>query len=131
MASTAISAQGSTLTIGAVAISNIKSYSGFDGEAGEIDTTNLDSTGKEYLIGLQDFGSFSCDWNNDYSDLGQIACRAAQASGAIQTFVLTLPNADTVTFSGLVKNAQSISGGVDATLDGSMSIKVTGAPVFA
>jgi len=134
MASTAIAAQGATLEIDIAvpgtpdtAIANIKSFSGFDGESGEIDVTNLDSTAKEYRAGLQDFGSFSLEWNPDYSDAGQNNMRSAQASGAVKTFLLTLPNGTTAQFAGIVKNASSISGGVDAVLDGSVSIKVTGA----
>lgn len=131
MASTAISAQGSTITIDAVAIANVKSYSGFDGESGEIDVTNLDSGGKEYLVGLIDFGSFSMDWSVDWSDAGQTAMRAAQTSGNVVVFVLTLPGgAGVATFNGLVKNAQSISGGVDAALDGSASVKITGTVAY-
>lgn len=133
MASTAIAAQGATLEIDVAvagtpdtAIKNIKSFSGFDGEAGEIDVTNLDSTAKEYRAGLQDFGSFSLEWNPDYADAGQNDMRSAQASGAVKTFLLTLPNGTTAQFAGIVKNASSISGGVDAVLDGSVSIKITG-----
>lgn len=132
MASTAISAQGATLMIGATGvtpttkIANIKSYSGFDGEASEIDVTNLDSTAKEYRLGLQDFGSFTAEWNPDYSDAGQNEARAAQASGAVKAFLLTLPDGTTMAFDGIVKNAQSASGGVDATHDGSISIRITG-----
>lgn len=133
MASTAIQAQGATLkvdnTIQGTAdepVVNVKSFSGFDGEASEIDVTNLSSAAKEYRAGLQDFGSFSLEWNPDYADAGQNAVRAAQASGAVKTFLLTLPNGTTAEFQGIVKNASSISGGVDAVLDGSVSIKVTG-----
>jgi len=133
MASTAIDAQGATLEVDVAvpgtpdtAISNIKSFSGFDGEASEIDVTNLDSTAKEYRAGLQDFGSFSLEWNPNYSDAGQNDVRSAQASGDVKTFLLTLPNGSTAEFAGIVKNAQAISGGVDAVVDGSVSIKITG-----
>lgn len=138
MASTAISAQGSTLEIDTTTpgtpdteIANVKSFSGFDGEAGEIDVTNLSSTAKEFRIGLQDYGSFSMEWDVDFEDAGQNAVRAAQASGAVKTFVLTFPDGSTATFQGLVKNATSLSGGVDQVITGSVSIKITGEPTFA
>lgn len=134
MASTAITAQGSTLQIDNdtpgtpdTAISNIVSYSGFDGEASEIDTTNLDSVAKEYLIGLQDFGSFSFEFHPDYTDAGQNVLRAAQTSGATKTFLLTLSDTTTIQFTALVKNAQAVSGGVDATHNGTANLKITGA----
>ena len=133
MASTAISAQGSVLKVddsipgtADVPIKNLKTFSGFDGEAGELDVTNLDSVAKEYLAGLQDYGSFTLEWNPDYSDSGQDVMRAAQASGVVKTFELTLPNAKVAAFQGLVKNASSIKGGVDSALDGSVAIKITG-----
>lgn len=139
MASTAISAQGSTLQVAAqgqiatspTAINNIKSYSGFDGEASEIDVTNLQSTAKEFRLGLQDFGAFTVEMNPDYADAGQNECRAAQASGDVKSFRLTLGDGTTMDFDGLVKNATSASGGVDATHDGSMSIRITGALTIA
>ena len=133
MASTAITAQGSTLEIDDVtpgtadqAIGNVISFSGFDGEASELDITNLDSTAKEKMAGLQDFGNFSFEFHPDYSDSGQDALRAAQASGALKTFQLTLSDATTIDFTGVVKNAQSITGGVDAPLAGSAAISVSG-----
>lgn len=131
MPSTAIDAQGATLQVdnatpgtADTAIANIKSFSGFDGEASEIDVTNLSSTAKEYKLGLKDFGTFSVEMNPDYSDSGQNVLRAAGSS--LKTFLLTLPNGTTAGFSGYVKNADSISGGVDGVVDGSVSIKITG-----
>ena len=133
MASSAITAQGSVLKLDVAipgtidtAISNIISFQGFDGEASEIDITNLDSTAKEKMAGLQDFGNFSFEFHPKYGDAGQDNLRAAQASGAIKTFELTLSDATVIDFTGIVKNAQSITGGVDAPLAGSCSIAVSG-----
>lgn len=134
MPSSAITAQGSTLEIDVstegtadVGISNVISFSGFDGEASEIDITNMSSTAKEKLAGLQDFGNFTFEFHPDYSDAGQNALRSAQASGATKTFLLTLSDATEVEFTGVVRNAQSITGGVDAALSGSCSISISGA----
>ena len=135
MASTAISAQGSTLQVeGAVAgtadvlVGNLISYSGFDGESAEIDITNLSSTAKEVTAGLQDFGNFSGSWHHTYADAGQEKMRVLQASGATAAFLLTLKDGSTVDFDGVVKNASSIEGGVDAVQAGSFSISVSGEP---
>lgn len=133
MASTAKSAQGSTMQVESddpdvadTKIINLKTFSGFDGENSEIDVTNLDSEAKEYVSGLQDFGSFSMEWDVDYSDPGQNIVRAAQATGATKAFLLTLPNGEKAQFLAIVKNAQAINGGVDQTLTGSASLKITG-----
>jgi len=135
MTSTAITAQGSTLQIDVAVpgtpdteIENVISYTGFDAEAAEIDITNLSSTAKEKLLGLQDFGSFSMEIHPDFDAgaAGQNDLRAAQASGAEKAFLLTLPDGTTVAFSARVQNATSITGGVDAALAGSVSLTITG-----
>ena len=138
MPSTAISAQGSTLQVDTItpgtpdtAIGNLKSFTGFDGEAGDIETTNLSSTAKEFIAALQDFGNFNVEWDNDYSDAGQTALRAAQAAAATKTFLLTLPDSSTVTFTANVKNAQAISGSVDAAVTGGANLRITGLPIYA
>ena len=137
MASTAISAQGSDIQIDvAVAgtpdtsIANITTYSGFDGESSEIDVTNLLSVVKERLLGLQDPGQFSMEIHPDYSDPGQNDLRAAMAAGSLKTFLLTLPSGDTIQWSGRVKNATAMTGGVDAALSGSVSLTVDTDPVI-
>ena len=137
MASTAISAQGSTVSINTgsegsptwTEISNVSTFSGLDGESSEIDVTNLSSTAKEYRIGLKDFGGFTMEYHIDYADAGQNALRAA--GGDVEQFQAELPNGTTITFDGLVKNADSLSAGIDAVITGSCSIKVTGEPVIA
>lgn len=127
MASTAITAQGSDVTIDTTAIVNVVSFTGLDGQANEIEVTDLQSTAKEYLVGLADNGNFSMEWYPDYSDPGQNAVRAAAASGATVAIEITLSDATTVAFSAVVQNADTITGGVDAALSGSVSMKVSGA----
>lgn len=133
MASTAISAQGSTLMISSTSegeastpIGNMISFSGFDGEASEIDYTNLSSTAKESGLGLIDYGAFNVEWHIDYDDAGQTAARSAASSSEKRRFKLTLPNGKVRGFDGLVKNANSLNGAVDAALTGTLSVKITG-----
>ena len=135
---TAIDAQGTTLEIDDVTpgtpdtlIENIKTFSGFDGEASEIDITDLSSTAKEFRLGLQDWGSFTIDWNVDLTAAGQDVCRAAAISRAVKTLKLTLPDASTATFSALVKNADRQSGAVDGIVEGGVSFRITGAVTYA
>lgn len=133
-----INAQGSTLEIDDVTpgtadveIGKIKTYSGFDGEASEIDKTHLGSTAKEFDLGLQDFGSFTVNWLVDYSDSGQDLVRAAATSRATKTFLLTFPDASTATFTGVVKNADRVDGAVDGVVEGGATIKISGSVTFA
>ncbi|TGP12920.1 phage tail tube protein, partial [Mesorhizobium sp. M2D.F.Ca.ET.233.01.1.1] len=82
----------------------VKSYSGFDGSASEIDVTDLDSTAKEKRLGLIDNGSFSIDVNVDMTDPGQIALKAAQKASSLQSFKLEYPDGTADTFDGFVKS---------------------------
>lgn len=132
-----INAQGSTLEVDNTtpgtadeAVGKIKSFSGFDGEAAEIDKTHLGSTAKEFDIGLQDFGSFTVNWQVDFADTGQDVIRAAASSAATKTFKLTLPDGTEADFSGVVKNADKMDGGVDGIVEGGAVIKISGAVTF-
>jgi len=107
-------------------INNLIAFKGFDGQANEIDRTNLSSVAKEVLLGLQDFGHFTIDVDRDFADPGQMALDAAKRAGTIKQFKLTLPNGKTATFSGFVKNSP-LDGGVDQILKTTgISIRITG-----
>ena len=130
MASTAISAQGSVLSIGGTPtpIENVISFSGFDGEAAEIDITNLSSQSKEFLAGLPDPGTFSFEYHPNLltATAGQELLRAAALSGDLTDFELKLADLVTIDFKATVRNALSTSGGVDAALSGSASLRISG-----
>ncbi|WP_087686808.1 phage tail tube protein [Pandoraea sp. PE-S2R-1] len=136
MASPAISAQGSKLEIGSTdasptytRIRGFKSFTGFDGQASELDATDLESKAKEYLLGLQDAGNFNFDLNVNRSDPGQIALEAARKSGALRSFRLTLPDGQVATWSGLVKSTP-LQGGVDAILTGTVNTRISGEVIW-
>lgn len=138
MTSTAISAQGTTFSINTgtiqtpvwTAIANVKTFSGSDAAAPDIDCSNLTSTKREYRVGLTDNGTFTLEVDRDSTDVGQVAVVSALDSGDETGFQIELPNNDTATFQGYVKKF-SIAGGVDKTITGSMEIRVTGAITWA
>ena len=112
-------------------INNLKSFSGFDGQASELDRTNLSSTAKEFILGLVDYGQFNVDLDYDYADAGQAALLAALASGAVKTFKLTLPDTHTATFTAYVKRLPT-AGGVDQVVKRSgVTLRITGAVTWA
>lgn len=135
--SSAIQTQGFTFGIQRTAspgeytsIGEITSFSGFDGKAAEIDVTHLQSTAKEFLMGLQDFGQFNIEVNFIKSDPGQLLLRAAKTARDIQSFLATFSDGTTATFQGYVLS-NPVKGGVDAKVDGSFDIRITGAVTFA
>ena len=128
-----LDAQGTTFTINSVAVGEIQSFSGMDGEAADIKTTSLASAAHEYRQGLQDFGGFSIDINRDPSDAGQVEAFDQRAAQTASTCVLTLPDQTTnnvATFSAYVKSI-SLGGEVDGVVTGTINMKITGAVVWS
>lgn len=121
-----ITASGTVTPLVWTPINGIVSFTGFDGTAAELDTTNLQSKAKECVAGLQDWGQFQFDVNRDFGDAGQQSFDAAKRSSALKSFRLTMPNGKTKTFSAIVKNSP-LAGGVDAILKTSgVSLRISG-----
>jgi hypothetical protein len=111
-------------------IKELKTFSGFDGQAAEIDITNLDSTAKEFRLGLVDSGGFSFEINQLNSDPGQAALRTSKVAGTLKTYQLTLPNAEVATFTAYAKALPS-AGGVDGVLTSSVALRISGSVTWA
>jgi hypothetical protein len=129
---TAVETQGTVLSIETATgvftpVAKITDFSAFSGSASVIDTTNLDSTAKEKLMGLQDFGQVSINFLVIPNDAGQVALEAAKASRALKNFKLQLNDTDNTTyaFSGFVIS-KPLNGGVDAAVTGSATIEISG-----
>lgn len=131
--SQAIETQGTKLYISAdagsptsfVQVKELVSFTAFDGQAQEIDITNLDSTGKEFLMGLQDYGGFNGQFNYLGADAGHVLMRSAKSIRRKQEFKLELSDGKYFIFFGFVLNGP-LSGGVDAKMDTSFQIRITG-----
>lgn len=102
-----------------------RSYSGFDGQASEIDVTTLVSTAREKRLGLQDFGSFSVDLNIVDTEPFQVEAAEAKAAGSMRWFRLVYANGAERRFQGYVRSI-SESGSVDAVAQGTMGITING-----
>ncbi len=110
-------------------IGSIKGFDGFDGQASEIDVTDLDSVAKEYLIGLQDFGNLSLDIGLLPVDAGQTAMKQAKSSGAAKVFTITTKSGLVSALVAYVKSFTT-SGSPDSSLKGKAALRITGAPSF-
>lgn len=111
-------------------VANVKNWSGFDGQAAEVDVTHLRSKAREIRLGLQDFGSISFDINPDYEDAGQNAMRASKAAASRLNYKLTYPNGKVASFGAYVR-AMPESGAVDEVIGGSAELRIDGEVIVA
>jgi hypothetical protein len=116
-----------------VAGCEVKTFSGLDGQANEIDVTTLCSTAREFLMGLQDFGQFQMELNYVPDDAFQVECKEAKGLREKRAFSLLLPPGENgkqfeIVFDAFVRQF-SISGGVDQAVAGSITLRVTGEPM--
>jgi hypothetical protein len=107
-------------------VTNINGIGG--GQATVIDTTDLSSTHREFIMGLADEGEITIDLNFDPTDSGQDKLSAARNSRQVQDFQVVLNDvgATTFTFQGFVLSfSKDIA--IDSQISGSASIRITGA----
>ena len=112
---------------GWVSVGGLNTYSGFDGQASEIDVTDMDSKAKEFVLGLQDFGNLQLDLKAILPlDAGQLAIRAAKASGSKLVYRIVGSDGMTEAFFAYAKKF-SESSGVDQVKKGQIGLRITGA----
>lgn len=133
MANNVVNSRGVTVTIKigtgtATKISGITDFSGIgSGSAAVIDITDLDSTSKEKMIGVQDEGQFKLSYNVVKNDAGQGALDTARASGA-SCEIKVVTSSDTYTFTAFVLTNEK-GGAVDKQLTGSAGLEISGSVV--
>lgn len=111
-------------------INGVTSFDGFDGTADELDTTDLDSTAKEFISGIKDEGKFGFEAKTLKTDAGQMALRANRTSGAVVGMKLTLPDTSVASFNVIVKSMPT-GGGVNAVLKGKIDCRISGPVAWA
>jgi hypothetical protein len=112
-----------------VPVGAVTNLTGFDGQSSEIDVTNLQSTAKEFLVGLQDFGNVTLAIFL-VSDTGQLRLRTIKTTAAIAAFTIGLSDGSVAAFAALVKQFSFDAGGPDSAVKGSVTLRVTGAPAW-
>jgi len=131
----ALKSQGITLARGDggnpetfTAIAEITDFTGPGGQANEIDVTHLTSTGKEFLMGLKDEGTFTFNGNLVPSDAAQTGLRTDRDNQTKRNFKLTLTDnpATVLTFAAFVQGF-SISAGVDDKINLDVTLRISGA----
>lgn len=135
MASDALVTQGTMLEFtptegsppAAVAVSDATGWTGPSATRNEIDVTNLASTGKEWRLGLPDYGTFAVDVNwNIWDDPGQAAAWDELGKNVPGHMKVTYSNGKTIDFDVLVATFEQ-TGGTDDKVTGTINFRVTGA----
>ena len=124
---TAYGSAGTATPITMSKVGNVKDFDIQQDEATEIDVTNLDSSRKEFQIGLAGSWTASCNYDIDTSDTGQAEFESAQNDGLDRVFTLTLLSGAVFAGVGYVKST-SATGSPDAVVSGSVNIRGTGQP---
>lgn len=115
------SAQGVTYSN----VGNFRTFNGLDGQASELDVTNMASQAKEIRLGLVDFGQVQLECDHNLTDPGQARVQVQYLSGALTQFLLTLPNGNTASFNAFVRKF-SLQGGVDQIVKRQVDLRITG-----
>lgn len=118
------SAGGSTGTF--VEVEHVTNISGPNGQAANIDVTDLRSTGKEFLAGLADYGQITLDINY-YGATKQVALFTMFANHSdAQSFKIALPTDSTDTEFDVLDFDATVSGCVfGARVDDKQTMQVT------
>ena len=138
MASIAFNAQKSKISVDSQAvptgeapvwtqIKGVKSIGGFDGAANVIDISDLDSTAKEKMQGLQDNGDCQLEINRNFKDPGQVAVKKMQGAQETRTFKIEYNDGNKTihTFNAFVASfGQSL--GVDAAATSTIKLTISG-----
>lgn len=108
-------------------ISEITNISGPGGGASEIDTTDLNSTAKEFRLGLVDNGSINLSLNFIPANTQHALLRTRSISGAVNNFRMTFTDSPATlwTFAAFVQEL-SVENGVDGVTTGSVTLRVSG-----
>lgn len=107
-------------------VSDVTSVSGPGISAGKIDVTSLQSTAKEFIMGLRDNGDVSLDMIYNSTDLGQLALRNDLNTRTKRRIAIKIPDATTTlwhceayctnwSLSGSVDNVQKLSATIGLT----------------
>lgn len=118
----------------------VKNFNLAPGTAAEIDTTTLCDEAKTFVTGLADFGTATMDINYDPCNNGILEAESAWVDATPRWFKLVFPlfpakagaAADTTnTVKEFQAYVQSVgfTGGVDAAIGGSISLRLIGAPI--
>lgn len=123
---------GTTPTEAFATVGEIKSFDGPSGSVTVIDVTTLADIFKQKMGGTVDEGQFSFTVHFDPADTQQTGLRTDRKNRTLRNFELVLNDDDdtVISFSALVLDFP-ISGSVDAAVEGSITLEVSGEVEFS
>lgn len=101
---TAYTSGGTATSQTMLEVGQVRSIDGYDGEAPDIDVSDLRSTAVENLVGLQDFGGLRLDIWHDYTSTAHTKMRALKAGGTVGYFAITQTDGAISAMAALVKS---------------------------
>lgn len=134
MSSSALTSQGMAFKRGNGAspevftdIPEITSISGPGGSATEIDVTDINSTAKEFRLGLQDEGTISITINYIPANAVHAGLRSDRAASTLRNFRILFTDSPNTQwdFAGYV-NGFTVDNGVDSVTTATVTIRVSG-----
>src|ERR1041385_6875809 len=138
MATQAFSAQGTKVKRGNGAtvevftdIPDVKSIGGPTGSSDLLEATNLDSTAKEYVLGLADSGEIRLGLDWDPTSVQQQGMFTDWQNRTRRNFriIFSDTGAAQLDFAAFVQNYE-VSGGANAIVEANITLKITGAITF-
>ncbi len=134
MSSSALESQGMQLKISDLAspevytaITEVFDIGGPDGSANEIDVSDLDSTAREFRMGLKDSGTLTFGLNYIPTNTQHNLLRTTWTARTVGHFQMLFTDSPQTTwsFNAYVQNL-SISNSVDSKTEGSVTLRITG-----
>lgn len=110
----------------AVRIEEVVSFNGPTGAANQIDVSHLQSTAREFIMGLMDEGeiSFSCNFTNGAN---QVKLRSQRAKRELSNIALGFTDPSSLLIAAkCYVTGFAISGGVDDKVGLDVTVKLTG-----
>lgn len=127
-----IKAFGAAISVASNDIGGVNTISISESESADIDVTTHDSTAKEFLGGLTDFGTVTISGKYNISDTGQAYLRNADnQGGAAVACEITFSDDSTASFNAVLKGFGVEVEDVDGTVNFTATLKVSGAITYA
>lgn len=108
-----------------IVIGGVTSTQGPSGSAAVIDVSSLASVRREKIMGLPDEGQVSVSFNTDFANAGQLEAIEARGIRQLRNFKITYSSGVVESFTGFVTEFSTATN-IDADVDGSMTIEVSG-----